>query len=213
MSRQNKTIWIAALLILGLVAPPLFAEPAGSPRKSVEALLHAIQQIRTGDPLTAEQKQANKEHSDRALGYLNVAEVSRKSLGKYWKKRSPKEQEDFSKLLGGLFVHVAFPNSGKFFSDLKIVYGQTINKDKKAVVPVTVVHQKEGEVSIDFHMVRNDKKWTVVDVLLDEVSMRNNLRSQFYKVLAKNQFEELVRRMAKKLTASVTPTRRGGNGS
>jgi len=38
-----------------------------------------------------------------------------------------------------------------------------------------------------------------VDVILDGVSMRNNLRSQFYKILKKNDFEELVRRMGKKL--------------
>jgi len=35
------------------------------------------------------------------------------------------------------------------------------------------------------------------------VSMRNNLRSQFYKILAKNKFEELMRRMNKKLKESL----------
>jgi len=39
----------------------------------------------------------------------------------------------------------------------------------------------------------------VVDVILDGVSMRNNLRSQFYKILKKNDFNELIRRMKKKL--------------
>jgi len=39
----------------------------------------------------------------------------------------------------------------------------------------------------------------VVDVILDGVSMRNNLRSQFYKILKKNDFSELIRRMEKKL--------------
>jgi ABC-type transporter MlaC component len=39
----------------------------------------------------------------------------------------------------------------------------------------------------------------VVDVVLDDVSMRNNLKSQFYKILKKEKYQELVQRMQKKL--------------
>ena len=67
------------------------------------------------------------------------------------------------------------------------------------VVPITVVHEKEGEVDIDFRMKQASEDWKVVDVILDGVSMRNNLRSQFYKILKKNDFKELIRRMEKKL--------------
>ena len=42
----------------------------------------------------------------------------------------------------------------------------------------------------------------MVDVILDGVSMRNNLRSKFYKVIAKKGFNELIRKMEKKLKAS-----------
>ena len=48
----------------------------------------------------------------------------------------------------------------------------------------------------------NEDKWQVVDVILDGVSMRNNLRSQFYKVIKKKDYNELIRKMDKKLIAS-----------
>ena len=67
------------------------------------------------------------------------------------------------------------------------------------IVPLIVVHEKEGEVDIDFSLKQTEVGWQVVDVILDGVSMRNNLRSQFYKILKKNDFKELVRRMNKKL--------------
>ena len=67
------------------------------------------------------------------------------------------------------------------------------------VVPLTVIHEKEGEVDIDFRMKQSAEKWLVIDVILDGVSMRNNLRSQVYKILKKNDFNDLVRRMKKKL--------------
>ena len=69
----------------------------------------------------------------------------------------------------------------------------------KAIVPLTVIHKKEGEVSIDFHLNNKRGQWRLVDVDLDEVSMRNSLRSQFYKVISKNDYQGLVHRMKKKL--------------
>jgi ABC-type transporter MlaC component len=99
-----------------------------------------------------------------------------------------------------MFIKEAFPNSGKFFSALKLIYGQpTINKSK-ANVPLTVVHEKEGEINIDFHLQKYRDQWQVVDVDLDEISMRNNMRSQLYKVISKNNYQELVRRIKEKLT-------------
>ena len=62
-----------------------------------------------------------------------------------------------------------------------------------------MTHKNEGEVSIDFKLQLGEGKWRVYDVILDEVSMRNNLKSQFYKVLEKDYFPELVRRMKEKI--------------
>ena len=64
----------------------------------------------------------------------------------------------------------------------------------------TVVHEKEGEINIDFHLQKYRDQWKVVDVDLDEISMRSNMRSQLYKVISKNNYQELVRRIKKKLT-------------
>jgi len=162
-------------------------------------LLATIQKIKTGDKLSAEQKKANNARSQKALIYLNIAEISKKSLGKYWSKRTDEEKTSFSKLLGDLFIYVAFPNSGKFFVDLDLAFAESEIEKAKAFVPMTVVHKNEGEIEIDFVLKQNSDDWKVVDVHMDGVSMRNNLRSQFYKIIAKENFGELVRRMEKKL--------------
>ena len=48
-------------------------------------------------------------------------------------------------------------------------------------------------------LVKKGSAWLVVDVILDEVSMRNNLKSQFYKILKKENYQDLVQRLQKKL--------------
>ena len=198
LSRKNwiyLTVFILALFELS----PVIAKEA-SPRNTVEILLNSITNLKTGKPLTPEEVKKNDILSYRALALLNIREISRKALGKYWKKRTLTEQKVFIDLLSQMFVKEAFSNSGKFFSALKLIYSQTTIKELKANVPLTVVHEKEGEINIDFHLQKHRDQWQIVDVDLDEISMRNNMRSQLYKIISKNNYRELVRRIKEKLT-------------
>ena len=198
LSRKNwiyLTVFILALFELS----PVIAKEA-SPRNTVEILLSSITNLKTGKPLTPDEVKENDILSYRALALMNIREISREALGKYWKKRSLTEQKVFIDLLSRMFIKEAFPSSGKFFSALKLIYGQTTINESKANVPLTVVHEKEGEINIDFHLQKYRDQWQVVDVDLDEISMRNNMRSQLYKIISKNNYQELVRRIKKKLT-------------
>jgi phospholipid transport system substrate-binding protein len=197
---MRNLITIAFAITLFVLTSSASADPdSKSPQSAVKKLLGEIKQIVKKDSLSDAEKAENKKHSDIALSVLKVPEISQKALGKYWAKHSDEQQQQFQTLLGDLFVHVAFPSSAKFFANLDIVYGKPKSKKDMIVVPLTVVHEKEGEVDIDFRMKQTEEDWKVVDVILDGISMRNNLRSQFYKILKKKDFKELVRRMDKKL--------------
>jgi phospholipid transport system substrate-binding protein len=190
----------AVFTLIGLTGPaPDAAQAADAPKAAVKQLLKSITQLHHKKPLTPAQQQSNDKVSRRAVALMDVRQVSQKTLGKYWKERSKKDQDEFVQLLGGLFRRVAFPNSSKFFGEMNIHYAATRVDGKTATVPITVVHEEEGEVGLDFVLAQNSSRWRVVDVILDGVSMRNNLRTQFYKVIKKNDYSELVRRMQKKL--------------
>ena len=198
MISRKKLIYLT-LFIWALFELSLVIAKEASPRNTVEILLNSITNLKTGKPLTPEEVKENDFLSYRALALLNIREISRKALGKYWKPRTLTEQKVFIDLLSQMFIKEAFPNSGKFFSALKLIYGQTIINESKANVPLTVVHEKEGEINIDFHLQKYRDQWQVVDVGLDGISMRNNMRSQLYKVISKNNYQELVRRIKEKL--------------
>ena len=198
---RNLKLIAFNILAVFLLIPVLSWADLGkkSPEAAVKILLNEIKQIVEGDEISEDQKASNKKHSDIAVSILKIPEISQKALGKYWAKHSAKQQDQFKKLLRDLFVYVAFPSSAKFFANLDLVYGTSKRKKDMIVVPLTVIHDKEGEVDIDFWLKQSSNNWFVVDVILDGISMRNNLRSQFYKILKKNDFNELVRRMEKKL--------------
>ncbi|MDH3256886.1 MAG: ABC transporter substrate-binding protein [Nitrospinota bacterium] len=199
MKRPQILHLFAILTLFGLVGPTPDSALADSPKAAVQQLLQSIKQVHHQKPLTPEQQHSNDQASSQALSLMDVRQVSQKTLGKYWKERNQKEQEDFVQLLGGLFRYVAFPNSSKFFGEMHIDYADTQMEGTTATVPLTVQHPDEGAVGIDFVLEQNSARWRVVDVILDGVSMRNNLRTQFYKVIKKNDYAELLRRMQKKL--------------
>jgi phospholipid transport system substrate-binding protein len=193
---------LAIVTLIGLVGFSPDSVLADAPKATVQQLLQSITQLHHKKPLTPEQQQSNDKISRQAVALMDVRQVSQKTLGKYWKARSKKEQDEFVQLLGDIFRYVAFPNSSKFFGEMNLNYAATEVDGKGATVPLTVQHPEEGEVGIDFVLAQNSTRWRVVDVILDGVSMRNNLRTQFYKVIKKNDYSELIRRMQKKLNAA-----------
>ena len=60
--------------------------------------------------------------------------------------------------------------------------------------------KKREKLILIFHLYKYSNQWQVVDVALDGISMRNNLRSKLYKIISKNNYQELVRRLEQKLT-------------
>lgn len=198
-----KTLHLFAVFTLvGLAGPAPDAAWADAPKDTVQQLLKSITQLHHKKPLTPEQQQSNDKISRQAVALMDIRQVSQKTLGKYWKERSKKEQDEFVQLLGDVFRYVAFPNSSKFFGEMNIIFAATERSGKTTTVPITVVHDEEGEVGLDFVLEQNSARWRVVDVILDGVSMRTNLRTQFYKVIKKNDYSELFRRMQKKLSAA-----------
>jgi phospholipid transport system substrate-binding protein len=199
MNSHNKLFFLVVFILSVFGSSSVIAEEV-SPRGTVEILINSISSLETGIQLSPEEIKKNDLLSYNALDLLNIREICRKALGKYWKKLSLTEQKLFIDLLSRMFIKEAFPNSGKFYSTIKLIYGQTNINELKANVPLSVVHEKEGEINIDFHLYKYSNQWQVVDVALDGISMRNNLRSKLYKIISKNNYQELVRRLEQKLT-------------
>ena len=200
MIYRKNWIYLIVFILASFRLSPIVAEEI-SPRNTVETLLNSITNLKTERPLSPEEIKENDILSYRALALLDIRKISRKILGKYWKKRTLTEQKVFIDLLSQMFIKEAFQNSGKFFSALELIYGQTTINKSQAKVPLIVVHEKEGEIIIDFHLHKYHDQWQVVDVDLDKISMRSNLRLQLYKIISKNGYQELVRRMEEKLAS------------
>ena len=124
-------------------------------------------------------------------------EMAKRSLGAEWRRRTPAEQDEFVRLFTELLER-AYARTIESYTDEKIVYVGEKLDGSFANVSSKILTNKGQEYSIDYkaHLVGSERK--VYDVIVENISMVNNFRSQFSTVINKFGFEELVQRLKEK---------------
>jgi phospholipid transport system substrate-binding protein len=72
-----------------------------------------------------------------------------------------------------------------------------VDKDY-AEVDTKIVADKRADLSINYKLHSVGKEWRVYDLVIEDISVVNNYRSQFNRVIARSSFAELVRTMKEK---------------
>ena len=133
---------------------------------------------------------------------FDFTEMARRALGANWRRRTPQEQEEFVRLFTEVLEH-AYAGIIESYTDEKIVYTVERIDGTYADVGSKILTSKGEEYSIYYkvHLVSNE--WKVYDVVAENISLVNNYRSQFNRVISHQSYEELVRRLKDK--AEFTP--------
>ncbi len=194
-------LWLGLMIITCWVAAGTLSAAAETPSRLVRDLVQTIGSFKptNNGSLSETDRAHNTAAAKHANAMLDFPSVSKQVLGRYWKKRTATEQQRFTELLTELFVHVAYPKSASFFSDFEVNIIEERVTGQRAVVSTTVSDPKEGLISVDYKLKKQDDTWQVRDIVLDDVSLARNLRSQCQKIIAEHSYDELLRRMQDKL--------------
>ncbi len=135
---------------------------------------------------------------------FDFTEMAKRSLGANWRRRTPQEQEEFVRLFTDVLER-AYADIIESYGDEKIVYLNERLDAEFAEVNSKVITGKGQEYTINYkaHLVGNE--WKVYDVVAENVSLVNNYRSQFTRVISKDSYEELVRRLKDKSEFAGAP--------
>jgi phospholipid transport system substrate-binding protein len=187
-------------LFLGcfLAASSCFAlTPSETMKKSVDAILDVLDRGDTSDN-SVWQKQ-REEVSSIVASQFDLREMAKRSLAKYWKKRTPAEQDDFAELFAELIKNTYIERLRSFSGSKDgTKFEREIIRGKKSVVS-SVVWQNGKEISVVYKLYHKDNAWFVYDVIIENVSLVRNYRSQFAQVIQKDGYEALVRKIKEKL--------------
>jgi phospholipid transport system substrate-binding protein len=140
---------------------------------------------------------------------FDVREAAPAALGPHWAVRSPAEREEFTLLFGHLLeqAYLNWVTSLIAGQRIQIRYeGETTYG--AAVVVRTTIQAKDGRsVPFDYRMMMSRGRWTIRDVIVDRVSLIDNYRAQFKRLLATAPYSALIASMRTKTSDETVKAR------
>jgi phospholipid transport system substrate-binding protein len=172
---------------------------AGMPTEQIRSTVdRAIVVLK--DPLlkpVARTKERREQLKQILFARFDFTEMAKRALAANWRRRTPKEQEEFVLLFTELLER-AYADIIESYSDEKIIYiGERLD-GSYADVSSKVLTSKGEEYSINYRAHLVNGEWRVYDVVAENISVVNNFRSQFNRVIANSSYEELLRRLREK---------------
>ena len=144
---------------------------------------------------TPEERAQIKAIVSELFDFESFSEVS---LGRYWKERSDAEKVEFTSLCRRLIErNYADPKLYKKAEKVEYV-GASIDGDTGEVK--TLVSYKTEESAIDYQLKKVGDTWLIYDMVIDDLSIAKNNRSQFRREIRKTSYEGLVQKLKDKLT-------------
>jgi phospholipid transport system substrate-binding protein len=185
------------LVILLLMQPVWLA--AGAPTDQIRQTVVRLLAILNDPQLKGEQKKNERRQKLKEVLYqrFDFTEMARRSLGSEWRRRTPEEQKEFVKLFTELLER-SYLDKIESYSGEKVLYLKEREDGNYAEVETKIVDKKGQEYSVDYRLHKVNGDWKVYDVIIEDVSLVGNYRSQFSRVLAKSSFDELLKTMKEK---------------
>lgn len=206
MRRYQKTILaITAAAVLNSALPN--RAEAGVPteqvRQTADQVLQVLQDSRA--KATGNTSQRRAQLRQILANRFDFTEMAKRSLGANWQKASSSEQQQFVRLFTDL-LESSYIGQIEGYAGEKIIYGREAVEQNQADVETKIVTKKSEEVSVVYKLKADGGDWKVYDVVIENVSLVNNFRTQFNRVLAKGSFAELINKLAAK-SPEVKPAR------
>lgn len=191
--------WLALIMILTLFVPlPL---RAGEPTEKIRfAVDQGIQILKASNYGTQNGQKETIEQLRRIVYPLfDFAEMAKRSLGSHWRRRTPEEKLEFVDLFTNL-LEISYANRIDLYKGQSVRFTREEVDDNYARVESKIINKKQQVFSVGYKLIRkNGRDWRIYDVVVENISLVNNYRSQFHRVILNKSYKELIKRMKEKV--------------
>ncbi|MGD9009494.1 MAG: ABC transporter substrate-binding protein [Desulfobacteraceae bacterium] len=191
---------ILCMVILFFVQTPGHTEVL-SPRAALQGPIDEIIKVLNDPGYKTPDQRADQRNKiwQIANPMFDFTEISRRSVGKPWKKFSEQEKirftEVFSKFFGATYIDKL---QGEYNNE-KIDIGKELIKGNRALVQTKLLRESTA-VALDFRLKQSGGQWKIYDVLVENgVSLVKNYRVQFASALQKESPAQLIEKLEKRL--------------
>ena len=197
MNRVKRSLVLASLWwsIPSGTAPSFGAEPLELVRSVSERVIEILKE----PALKAPERQAERGERVRALvnPVFDYEEMARRTLGNHWRRRSAAEQQEFIKLFRA-FLEKIYTDKISLYAGERVVFGGESMDREFAEVESKLVGPKGETSTVVYRLKRADGGWKIYDAVVENISIVNNYRSQFDRVIGKSSYAELTKMLRDK---------------
>ena len=192
---------VAGLSILMIL---LFYLPAhaGAPLNTVQANVNKVLDVLRDPKLKAESAKEIKKAKLRLIydEMFDKVELSRRTLTRNWNSLNSAQRQEFVQLFKQV-LEKAYIDRILAYSNEKIIFEkETILSGNQAEIQSRFVTASK-EIPISYRVILKDGVWKVYDIVVENVSLVQNYRTQFNDILTKNTPEQLLEILRKKVKA------------
>lgn len=194
---MKKLFTIFILLIVFVLPIPA---DAGVPTTTIEATVNRVLDVLRDPKLKGPTAKETKTEKLRIIykDMFDEMEFSKRTLARNWNKLTPPQQKEFVDLFEQI-LEKAYIDKILDYSNEKIVfYKETLLSEDKAEIQSKIITSSK-EIPIYYRVILKNGKWKVYDVVVENVSLVQNYRTQFNDILTSNTPEQLLEILRKKV--------------
>ena len=191
-----KKLVVPIVLLLLFPFPVSAAAPLDTIRENVNKVIEVLR-----DPaLKAESAKEVKKERLRPIydAMFDQVELSRRTLAMNWNKLNAAQRQEFVQLFRQV-LEKAYIDKILDYTNEKILFDREIKLSESQNEVLTRIVTASKEIPIAYRMIRKDSAWKVYDVVVENVSLVQNYRTQFSDILAKDTPDQLIEILRKKV--------------
>ena len=192
MARTIKGLCFTFTLIFLLGRGKVFAT---TPMEQIRETLQEVMTVISGTSNGGETEQ--KDLLQKTLmPRFDWDEMAKRVLGRHWDSVGNRQDEfvaAFAEFLGNSYM-------GKIgsYKDQKVLFVGERTEKSLAQVDTKIISSKGEQTSVSYRLHRIQGDWKIYDVVVEDISIVANYRSQFERMLAKGSFDDLLKRLRDK---------------
>jgi phospholipid transport system substrate-binding protein len=183
---------VAVLLVVGSGK----SANAGEPTEAIRGAVNQGVEILKTAKLDSQQQRSQVIDRLRQIVYplFDFNEMAMRSLGANWRRINPQQRQEFVATFTAL-LEKTYADQIDLYNGQQVVYsGENIDGDY-AQVDSRIIDTNGQTYSVAYRLHRVDGKWRIYDIVAENISIVNNYRSQFNRVISRSSFEELLKTM------------------
>jgi phospholipid transport system substrate-binding protein len=194
--RFKTLLSISFIAMMICAASPVYA---GVPTEEIRTAIDQGIEILKSAKLDNNKQRSQVINQLREIVYtrFDFEEMAKRSLGSHWRRLNPQQQKEFVSAFTEL-LETTYADKIDLYEGQQVEYiGETIDKNY-AEVNTRVIGKNRQTYTVDYKLHEIGGKWRIYDVIAENISLVNNYRSQFNRVIVNSSIEELIKRIRQK---------------